>query len=1550
MNAAVDASISVGALSVQPGGTGVILAGTGDPNDELDSYYGSGILRSADQGKTWTLIAKSQDWQKGLANQDFGFYGEGFAGFAWSSVNTQLVVAAVSQSAEGELVGAEADGTSYKGLYYSPDAGATWLLARITDGNGHDVQGPLDGYAAGNGNAATSVVWNPVRKIFLAALRFHGFYQSSDGIIWTRLAGQPGAGLTAAMCPTNSMFAGSPDCPVFRGVLAVNPFTGDTFSWAVDANNQDQGVWQDECVSIGGICSKPLAFGRQWNTSTLEADTSLGASTILNGDYNLALAAVPSGQDTLLLAGDNDLWKCSLAMGCTWRNTTNTATCMSAQVGPFQHALEWNGNNPLEIFLGNDSGLWRSLDAIGESGSTCAVADSTHWQNLNGGLGSLAEVESMSVAGATPYTMMAGLGANGTAGVKETSGVTRNWPEILGGEGGPVAIDPSHENNWYANNGAGVAIHLCAGAAPCTPPDFGLAPAVSNAAVGNDGLTMTQPAPFLVDPVDPTQLLIGTCRMWRGPASGAGWRGANAITAMLDGNVVNPSCSGNATIRSMASMALPGGGEAVYVGVYGTADGGATVAGHVMRTTMDGNGTWSAWQDLTLNPITNDRSPMNMYGFDVSSVTLDPHDASGATVYVTLLGFPNPMRPLAEIYRSTDAGMHWQVIDSNLRWAPANALAVDPVDGRIVYVATDVGVFSTQTVASCAKSGVSCWAPYGAGLPMAPVVALSASPAAVNPAVLVAGTYGRGVWQIPLLTAAAPFTLASASPGDLMFAAQIAGTVSLAQTVTFTNTGLMDLLPTSISVAGDFEETDDCEGATIAAGAACSIQVVFSPSVAGTRTGQVTVDANVQGGSIAVSLSGTGVTAGFVQLSPARIDFGQVPVGTSSLPLGVTVENTGGNPVPIKSIGVSSPFKLTANSCGTPLLPNYDCVLMIELQPTEAGPLTGILTIVDEAGTQTVQLIGTGTSSPTDTLSSRLLSFPATVIGQSSGAQTIVINNTGSNPLVSIQVSVAGAFLQSNNCTTQLAPESSCSISVQFLPDVHGPQTGSLTISDILRTQTVALSGTGVLSPMLSVHPASLDFPGQQVGLASAPGNISITNAGEASMANVGFQVTGPSAPSFSTGSSTCASALAAGASCVVPVIFTPSWAGAAAAALTVSSSTPGVKVAIVPLSGTGLSSTALSATPAKLTFAPTAIGQSSTAQAVTITNGGEIEATGLNVSASGQFLVSQNTCGKSLPAGSSCMVGVSFAPMQSGASTGSLTILSTSLSTPTSVVLTGTGGLNGAMQLQPSQLNFPMTGVGSTSAAIPLTVTNTSASVSLDNLALSVSPGFTLTTGTCGSSLPAGTNCTVGVAFIPAKSGAQTGTLTIASSALAGNLVVPLSGAGFDFTSVNSGAASHTVAGGQAANYAITLTPSGGSATFTFKCNTLPSYAACVFNPPSNEVAANATGTEILQITTTQTTAMAAPPPSLTVWRAVSSACGLLLLPLATRKRRQALTALAVILLMTVVLSSCAGSGGGSGGADPTDHTVLPGTYAVVLVVTANSVQHTVTLNMVVD
>ena len=255
------------------------IAGTGDPNDVLDSYYGAGILRSTDSGNTWSLIHKTDDEEQGLSASDASFVGQGFAGFAWSTVNPQLVVAAVSQAYEGTLVGADWPLNTFEGLFYSTDSGATWHLATITDGAGEILQGPLTPLTS-QGNAATAVVWNPLRQLFVAAVRDHGYYQSPDGVNWTRMAARPGAGLTTQMCPSNLGQIGSIACPIYRGALAVNPQTGDTFAWTVDLNNQDQGIWQDQCDLSGGVCSNPtITFATQLNTTALETNALQGGVT-----------------------------------------------------------------------------------------------------------------------------------------------------------------------------------------------------------------------------------------------------------------------------------------------------------------------------------------------------------------------------------------------------------------------------------------------------------------------------------------------------------------------------------------------------------------------------------------------------------------------------------------------------------------------------------------------------------------------------------------------------------------------------------------------------------------------------------------------------------------------------------------------------------------------------------------------------------------------------------------------------------------------------------------------------------------------------------------------------------------------------------------------------------------------------------------------------------------------------------------------------------------------------------------------------------------------
>ncbi|MGA2848541.1 MAG: choice-of-anchor D domain-containing protein [Terracidiphilus sp.] len=1540
-----DASISIGALTVQPGGTSVILAGTGDPNDALDSYYGAGILRSADGGNTWSLIQTTADLS-------WGFAGEGFAGFAWSSTTPQLVVAAVAQAYEGTLVNADRPHLSYEGLYYSNDSGATWNLAKITDGAGADVQGPQDPFAAPDGNAATSVVWNPVRQLFVAAVRFHGYYQSTDGMTWTRMTAQPGMGLTAAMCPTNSAATGSIACPIFRGTLAVNPQTGDTFAWTVDLNNQDQGLWQDQCAVSGQACSNPaISFAQQWKTTALETSTAEGPATIVNGDYTLALAAVPSQQDTVVLAGDGDVWRCSLAMGCVWRNTTNANTCMSAQVAPYQHALGWSTVNPLEIFVGNDSGLWRSMDAIGETGAVCAATDANHFENLNGSLGSLAEVMSLSQSAGSPYTMMAGLGVNGTAGVKGTSAPTAQWPQVLGGDGGAVAIDPANENEWYVNAEEGVSIYLCDQAADCTPSSFGTAPVVSNADVGGDGLTMATPAPFLVDPLDETQLLVGTCRVWRGPANGSGWTSANAISPVLDSGS-STACNGDALIRSITAMKLAGGDEVVYLGTYGSADGGTLLPGHVLSATMSpASGAAAVWHDLTQNPVTNDSLGLNAFGLDISSIYIDPHDATGNTVYLTVEGIPTQPEAIRSLYRSSDGGAHWAALQANLPWAPANSLVVDPQSANTVYLATDAGVYFTTQVGTCANLPSTCWSAFGTGLPGAPVTELSAS---ASGQVLVAGTYGRGVWETPLWSATAGRTTATVSPSSLTFGSQVFGTASSAQTVTLTNTGTLGLTTSAITTNGDFSETDNCQAAAVAAGASCTINVTFTPTATGNRTGQMTIDLNVSGGQFLVNLTGTGSAAGLVTLTPAAVNFGPVALGSTSPPFQVEAGNSGSLPIPITSLTVSPPFAIASNSCGTSALAAAtDCQIMVSFSPTQTGAATGTLTLVDEAGTQTVALSGTGAAPPTDTLGATSLTFGGTIVGLLSTAQTVSLTNTGALPLTSIAVSVSGAFQQSNNCGTQLTGPASCSISVVFAPNQVGTQTGTLTVSDLLRTQTVALTGTGLLPPAISVSPPSLTFAVQQVGVASAPSTLTVTNSGGAPMANVGFQTTGAAASSFTTTSSTCGATLANGSSCTVGVTFTPASAGGSAATLVVSSSTLGVTPVSVVLNGTGTTTTGLNVSPAQLSFPEEMPGQASPAQTVTISNTGSLAASSLVVTVSAQFSLTQNGCASSLAAGATCTVGVIFQPSAAGNVTGTLTVTSPAVANSATVSLSGTGGGVGAIQATPAVLAFGTVGVAATSSPATVTVTNPGTG-ELSGLAFAVSPGFVLVSNTCTATLAVGAHCMAGVAFAPTTTGAQSGSLSITSSTASASGTVALTGTGFDFTVAATGATSVTVSNGQTADYTVVITPmAGAQGAFTFTCGTLPANAVCLFNPSTESLNSGVTGNVTVEISVGQSGASAR-LNRLGRLNLVPVACVLLLLPLGWTRWRKALAWCLLLAVLAGGVSSCTSSGGGTGGGGGSTGgggggTTPTGTYSIPVNVTSTGVQHSLTVTLIV-
>ncbi len=1060
-------SLSIGAVSVQPGGTGVILAGTGDPNTGTDSWYGAGILRSTNGGSSWSLIPCTGTDEYGLS---YCFPGGAFAGFSWSTVNPSLVVAAFTTSGAEASLGAWGNDVVF-GLYYSRDSGATWQLATIEDGT-EVIQG--EGYDSGTlTNPATSVVWNPVRKVFIAAIRFHGYYQSSDGITWTRMANQPGANLTNAMCPTNAGSGGSEACPILRGALAVQPTTGDTFALTVDRNSQDQGLWRDACnlTSSGACSSSTMQFGTRITDAALQ--TPFGSGTIAQAGYDFWLAAVPSQQDTLLLAAAQDIFRCSLANSCAWRNTTNTATCAAAQVFPYQHAIDSTFGSSGLLYFGNDGGLWRSTDDVSQKAVSCASDDATHFQNLNGGLGSLAEVEGFAEDPETATTWLAALGELGTAAPGSTS--SGSWNQVLNGDGEVVAVDPANPNLWYATSVFGVGINRCTQGAACNTGDFGNV-AIGESQVDNDYQTI--PAPWILDPANTANLILGTCRVWRGPTTGVGWSQNNLISGMLDQGT-GSFCDGNAEIRSLAAAPITAGSssgsEQIYAGMAGVLDGGGIVPGHLFTAAVNSSSQASGtrWVDRYTSPILNSDTggtKFNPENFGVSSIYADPHDPTGQTIYVTLQGVSSTSWTEPSIYSSTDAGAHWTAISSNLPVAPANAVLVDPNNANIVYIALDTGVYITQNVSSCADQNSACWNVYGSGLPPSPVVGLMAYNQGATQT-LRAATWGRGIWQVELATAGIAPTTATLLPATLTFTGQQLQTASTTQIITLTNTGNLNLDVSSLTITGDFAETGNCASESLAPAATCQVSITFDPSQGGTRTGLLTVFANVTGGQLTASLTGTGLAPASVVLTPSSLTFSGTVIGSPSSPQYVTVANTGGESAALTSETVTGDFSISANTCSSSVAANNSCTLGIVFTPAVSGTRNGVLTVVDSVGTQTALLSGTGLAPATDALTPLSLTFSAQQVGTASSPQQVTLANSGDQPLTSIAVAITGDFAPTNNCGATLQPHGSCSISVAYAPTVAGAETGTLAVTDELRSQTVALSGTGVAPPEPQLSP-----------------------------------------------------------------------------------------------------------------------------------------------------------------------------------------------------------------------------------------------------------------------------------------------------------------------------------------------------------------------------------------------------------------------------------------------------------------------------------------------
>ena len=676
-----------------------------------------------------------------------------------------------------------------------------------------------------------------------------------------------------------------------------------------------------------------------------------------------------------------------------------------------------------------------------------------------------------------------------------------------------------------------------------------------------------------------------------------------------------------------------------------------------------------------------------------------PAIGPNGTIYVGSYG--------GNLYALTDGG------SATEKWAFAaggvvNSSPAIGADGTIyagsndgyIYAITDNGPYCPSCSPPVAGTPPSeKWPPLAIG------TAVNSSPAIGKNASIYLGA-GPNLYAQPPGPSAWPATSITA-PSLLAFGNFPVGD-TVTKTITLKNTGqqAMYLLGVTSSDPAEFAEissTCPSSGTGVVHNGTCTVTIGFTPSQLGTRGIGVTLTLLDNGTTCPQNLSVSGTGTIDMSVMPTIDAFGSVKVGSKATKT-ITVHNYQTNQVLLNlppAFTGSNPgdFNVTGGTCTTlatpsTLLAKSLCTLIVTYTPTAVGTEGATMTVTDspDAASPTGYQVSftTGETIP-ESLSAKGLGFGGVPRTGSKTMNLTVFNNatTGSITLPGPTTSGSSDFqVTGGSCTTlaggSLAALSNCTYAVTFAPTSEGTlETGSLSLpvtEDPNSPLSVTLKGTGTVPD--SASPKTLSF-GNVYQTASKTLYVTLTNRAHtagglltltgASTGTSDFQVT-------SGGTCPLPNGTVSAASCTYAVTFTPSTEALETDALSIGvlgESSP----LSVTLSGTGL--IPLSVTPATLAFGTLAVGKTSAAKTVTVTNKGGEALTISDSAAPTGFAVSGGTCptlGEPLAGnGASCTYTITFTPPSTGAFSGQLQITDTGTpvtdgASPHSVTLSGTG------------------------------------------------------------------------------------------------------------------------------------------------------------------------------------------------------------------------------------------------------------------------------------
>jgi photosystem II stability/assembly factor-like uncharacterized protein len=343
------------------------------------------------------------------------------------------------------------------------------------------------------------------------------------------------------------------------------------------------------------------------------------------------------------------------------------------------HALTFNSSNYNNLILGNDGGINISND-VGINWGPRAQIPATQFYEIG-------------LDASNPLAFYGGTQDNGTNRTQD--GGLDNWEHIYGGDGFYVIVDFTNPNIIYAESQFGNLGKSTDGGNDFDPATNGI----------NSSEPTNWSTPVFMDPNNNNILYYGTNFLYRTTDATNNWTKISPQLTDYNGGRLG-------TITTIA--VAPTNSNVIYIG---------TDDSHVWVSPDNG----TTWNEIS------DGLPQRW----VTRVAVDPTNED--IIYVTFNGL-KWIDPQPHVFRSTDQGVSWTDISSNLPDAPVNAFAVDPVEPVRLYLGSDVGMYVSY------NSGQSWWV-LGEGLPVLPIGDIKIHPTTRE---LVAGTYGRSMYKIDL--------------------------------------------------------------------------------------------------------------------------------------------------------------------------------------------------------------------------------------------------------------------------------------------------------------------------------------------------------------------------------------------------------------------------------------------------------------------------------------------------------------------------------------------------------------------------------------------------------------------------------------------------------------------------------------------------------------------------------------------------------------------------------------------------------------------------------